>query len=80
MAQNNSIKVNSSIFEAFNRLTQEDEKVRIIGAATLIKILEETNEEKVTCTCFFFFEDTSCNSSLNILGTETIGLCSQTSY
>lgn len=44
----NSVKVDSSIFESFNKLTSDDEAVRIKGASGLVKILEETSEDKVS--------------------------------
>lgn len=40
--------MNSTIFEAFNKLTSDDEKIRIKGASGLIRILEETSEDKVS--------------------------------
>lgn len=43
----NKVIVDSSIFEAFNKLTSDDEKVRIRGASGIIKILEETSDDKV---------------------------------
>lgn len=45
--KNNSSPIDSSIFESFNKLTSDDEKVRIKGANGLIKSLEETSEDKV---------------------------------
>lgn len=45
--KNNSSPIDSSIFESFNKLTSDDEKVRIKGASGLIKSLEETSEDKV---------------------------------
>jgi hypothetical protein len=46
--KNGGPKVDSSIFESFNKLTSEDEAVRIKGASGLVKILEETSEDKVS--------------------------------
>jgi hypothetical protein len=46
--KNGGPKVDSSIFESFNKLTSEDEGVRIKGASGLVKILEETSEDKVS--------------------------------
>lgn len=40
--------MNSTIFEAFSKLTSDDEKIRIKGASGLIRILEETSEDKVS--------------------------------
>jgi len=42
------LKVNSSIFEAFNRITSDNEKLRIQGAAGLIRILEDADDESVS--------------------------------
>lgn len=42
------VKVDSSIFESFNKLTSDDEAVRIKGASGLVRILEETSEDKVS--------------------------------
>lgn len=42
-------KIDTTIFEAFSKLTSDDEKVRIKGACGLIKILEDTSEDKVNC-------------------------------
>lgn len=46
--KNNSSPIDSSIFESFNKLTSEDEKVRIKGASGLIRFLEECSEDKVS--------------------------------
>lgn len=46
-AKSNNLSVDATIFEQFNKLTSDDEKVRIKGASGLIKILEETSDEKV---------------------------------
>lgn len=45
--KNGGTKVDTSIFESFNKLTSDDETVRIKGASGLVKILEETSEDKV---------------------------------
>lgn len=45
--ENNNSPISPSIFESFNKLTSDDEKVRIKGASGLIKCLEEIDEEKV---------------------------------
>jgi hypothetical protein len=42
-----NLSMNTAVFEAFNQLTIDDSKVRIKGACRLIKIIEETDEEKV---------------------------------
>jgi hypothetical protein len=47
LKKSNGLQVDTSIFESFNKLTSDDEKVRLKGASGLIKILEETSEEKV---------------------------------
>lgn len=46
--KNGGPKVDSSIFESFSKLTSDEEKVRIKGASGLVKILEETAEDKVS--------------------------------
>lgn len=46
-----NLSMNTAVFEAFNQLTIDDSKVRIKGACRLIKIIEETDEEKVN---FYF--------------------------
>lgn len=43
----NNSPISPLIFESFNKLTSDDEKVRIKGASGLIKCLEEIDEEKV---------------------------------
>lgn len=45
--KNKGISVDKSIFESFNKLTSDDEIVRIKGANGLIKNLLETDEDKV---------------------------------
>lgn len=45
--KSSAFKAYSSIFESFNKLTSDDEKVRIKGASGLIKSLEETSAEEV---------------------------------
>ena len=43
----NNSPISPTIFESFNKLTSDDEKVRIKGASGLIKCLEEIDEDKV---------------------------------
>lgn len=40
-------KINSSIFENFSKLTNQDENIRISGAHSLIQQIEKSNSEKV---------------------------------
>ena len=40
-------KINSSVFENFSKLTNEDENVRISGAYSLIQQMEKLTTEKV---------------------------------
>lgn len=46
--KSSAFKAYSSIFESFNKLTSDDEKIRIKGASGLIKSLEETSAEEVS--------------------------------
>jgi hypothetical protein len=74
--KNGGLKVDSSIFETFNKLTSEDENVRIKGASGLVKILEETSEDKVSrkkmCTSKGF------DKIVRFLVAEAVGLRYQT--
>jgi len=40
-------KINTSVFENFSKLTNEDENVRISGAYSLIQQMEKLTTEKV---------------------------------
>lgn len=40
-------KIKSTVFENFTKITNEDENVRLGGAAALIQQLEKSSEEKV---------------------------------
>lgn len=39
-------KINSSIFEPFNKLTSEDEGIRIKGAHSLLRVIEDSESER----------------------------------
>lgn len=42
-----TVKIKTSVFENFTKLTNENENVRITGAIQLIQQLEKSGEEKV---------------------------------
>lgn len=69
--------VDSSIFESFTKLTSDDENLRIKGASGLIKILEETSEDKVN----FVWKMCARSGSLkySVSDSEAVGLCTQAS-
>lgn len=46
------LQIDPAIFESFNKLISDDEKVRLKGASGLIKIIEDASEEKVKAICF----------------------------
>ena len=39
-------KINTSIFEPFKKLTSEDESVRIKGAHSLLRIIEDSESQQ----------------------------------
>lgn len=46
-------KINTSVFENFSKLTNEDENVRISGAYSLIQQMEKLTTEKVNKNFIF---------------------------
>lgn len=48
-----NLSINTAVFEAFKSFTHDDANVRIKGAHGLIKILQDTDEEKVSSLHLF---------------------------
>lgn len=58
-----TLPINIAVFEAFKTFTHDDANVRIKGAHGLIKIIQDTDEEKVRVSAMLYilYVDTMCS-------------------